>query len=198
MAAASTQSLSALRCAFIGGGNLTKAVAGGLISSGFLDAEKVCISTPHPENLKPWLRVHPGVATMSDNIQAAKSCDVIFLVVKPHILPSALEGFTDMIDEPDKKLFVSLAAGVRIDALSKLVGESARIIRVMPNTPAAVQQCAAAISSGPTSTADDVAFVQSAFESIGSAVVVPESSMDGESPPAAPPPRIPNHSLVQL
>lgn len=182
--------------AFLGGGNLTKAVLGGFLAAGVLDAANVTVSTPHPEKLAAWA-ADRGVAVCADNVAAVAAAAVVYVVVKPHIVPAALAGVA-ALPGLDSKLFVSLAAGVDTEFLKGLLAP-ARLLRVMPNTPAAVGEAASALAVGPGATEGDMASQLTAFSAIGSAVEVPESVMDGaerrapacQAAPQSPPPSLP-------
>ena len=75
--------------------------------------------------------------THTDNETLVKSCDRIFLAVKPHILASCLAPLRELLAEK-KPLLISMAAGVEIAKIEAMVGFQLPIIRIMPNTPTAV------------------------------------------------------------
>lgn len=85
------------RIGFLGSGNMCQAIAGGMISSG----------TAKPENIMSSARSEGGLATVRgmgitgtlDNCQVVRECDVVFLAVKPHILPSVLKEVASFVRE---------------------------------------------------------------------------------------------------
>lgn len=79
-------------------------------------------------------------AQVSTNIQISQTCDIIFLGVKPQIMPVLAEEIMPVLKErKDDFCLVSMAAGITTERLATLFG-SFPIIRIMPNTPAAVGQ----------------------------------------------------------
>ncbi len=78
-------------------------------------------------------------ATATTNEEIVKTCDLIFLGVKPQVLGSVLEPLKGLLkDRQDHFALVSMAAGMTMDSVSELAGGECPIIRIMPNTPAAV------------------------------------------------------------
>lgn len=78
----------------------------------------------------------------------------------------------------DKHLLISIAAGVPISKLEGGLGQAARIIRVMPNTPALVGASASAFSASKTATREDCDLAQRLFSAVGTAFQVKESLLD--------------------
>jgi pyrroline-5-carboxylate reductase len=76
------------------------------------------------------------------------------------------------------RLIISVAAGINVQFLSRPLGDGARVIRAMPNTPALVQAGVTALSSGTGVGDDDVAAARAIFQSVGEVVMVEESLMD--------------------
>ena len=72
-----------------------------------------------------------------DNETLVKSCDRVFLAVKPHIMQSCLAPLKEML-ALKKPLIISMAAGVEIEQIERMIGAKLPIIRIMPNTPTAV------------------------------------------------------------
>jgi pyrroline-5-carboxylate reductase len=84
---------------------------------------------------------------------------------------------SDIKGEAEGKLFVSIAAGVKIEKLEGAL-PGARVIRVMPNSPAAVSEMAAAYAPGATAGGDDEKLVERVLNSLGTAVKVEEEMLD--------------------
>ncbi|NVK20033.1 MAG: pyrroline-5-carboxylate reductase [Methylocystaceae bacterium] len=77
------------------------------------------------------------VADSLDDIEDGFPADVILLAVKPQMMDDAI---TKAVRFKDRATFVSVAAGKTISYYEQAIGTDARIIRVMPNTPAAVRR----------------------------------------------------------
>ncbi len=123
--------------AFIGAGNMTRSIIGGLINSNY-PADKI-IATNRSTGKLDSLKADFNVVTSNDNIEATKTADVIVLAVKPQMMEGLLNQLADAGLDLTNKLFISIAAGIqtpRLQAMLKSSSESAyKIIRTMPNTP---------------------------------------------------------------
>ncbi len=118
---------------FIGGGNMAQALIGGLLAQG-LAATKITVSEPVAairDVLAP-----KGVTLTEDNAVAIEQADIIVLAVKPQVVASVLAPLAGKIKN---QLVISIAAGIGIETLSRLLNGYRRIVRAMPNTPALIQ-----------------------------------------------------------
>lgn len=100
----------------------------------------------------------------------------VVLATKPQDLPRALEALAPRV-RPDH-LLVSIAAGLPCARLEAILPAGARLVRVMPNTPAMVGEGVAGVAPGAAATAEDVAAVVALFGAVGIAAEVPESHLD--------------------
>jgi pyrroline-5-carboxylate reductase len=74
-----------------------------------------------------------------DNASLIKKCDMVFLGVKPQVLPALLSEIAPLVKEREGNLtLITMAAGVKIAALLSKLGEKTPVIRIMPNTPVMV------------------------------------------------------------
>lgn len=74
-----------------------------------------------------------------DNRSAAADCDLIFLAVKPHIVPEVMEEIKDILAaRKDRFILCTMAAALSCARIRELAGGDYPVIRIMPNTPAAV------------------------------------------------------------
>ncbi|WP_269914947.1 pyrroline-5-carboxylate reductase [Acinetobacter sp. HY1485] len=122
----------ACKVCFIGAGNMAQALIGGLIAQG-VAPENIIAAAPS-EKTRQRL-AEQGLQTFADNAEAVEQADVVILSVKPQILPIALASLQGKLDN---KLLISVIAGAKVETIAKLA-QTARIVRVMPNTPALVQ-----------------------------------------------------------
>ena len=79
-----------------------------------------------------------GGVNCADCGELAHACDVIFLGVKPNIVPTVLEQLRENIKNRRDCLLVSMAAGVTVASIEATLGFPFPIVRIMPNTPVAV------------------------------------------------------------
>ncbi len=121
-----------------------------------------------------------GANICTDAKTLVKNCDVIFLAVKPQHLESLIKEIA--IDSIEEKLFVSIAAGVKIEKIKYLFSNNScslkRIIRLMPNLPATVGQAMIALCADDTQSSDDVTLVKTILSQAGIVEQVPEKLMD--------------------
>lgn len=81
----------------------------------------IYVSGPHIEHLELWEK--NGANITVENGRVAEEADIIFIAVKPHILPAAFANIYQTISTPDKvvnKLFVSILAGIKLESLEKV------------------------------------------------------------------------------
>jgi len=121
-----------MKIAFLGGGNMANALVGGLIAKGF-DRSSLSVIEMSPAAREKIAAHGVRVGTAPD--AATGEADTLVLAVKPQDLRAALASIASRVKE---KLVVSIAAGVRLDALSRWLGGHRRLVRCMPNTPALV------------------------------------------------------------
>lgn len=158
---------------FIGGGNIAEAILKGLLGSGY-SSENIRVSDPAKQVRDKLNRLY-GVAVEGDNNQAAFWGDVIILAVKPGAVDPVCH---EIVQSIKGKLLVSVAAGIRSTTILDLLEHEARVIRVMPNTPALVGEGMSALAPAGGATADDLESATKIFETVGRTVVVPERLMD--------------------
>lgn len=163
---------SELKVGFLGAGKMASALARGFIKAGLVSADRVIASDP-VENARAHFASEVGGKPSPHNSDVLKFADVVFLAVKPDhvadVLTEARPQFTE------RHLLVSIAAGVPIARIESLLGTGARIIRVMPNTPALVGASASAFAVGQAARAEDAALVQRLLLAVGVAYQVKES-----------------------
>ena len=121
-----------MKIAFLGGGNMTNALIGGLLAKGF-DARAISVIEVSPAARERLAAHRVRVSTAPD--AATGGADVLVLAVKPQDMKRALASLGAAMDG---KLVISIAAGVRIASLSRWLGGHRKLVRCMPNTPALV------------------------------------------------------------
>jgi len=159
---------------FLGFGNMGGAIAAGLLAQNTLKPEQIWAYDPIADRMEEAKRA--GVQCADSPQALVATCDTLILAVKPQMLAEALPSVQDAI--PSGIRVISIMAGISITTLEKYFGSDARVIRVMPNTPALVGKGAAAIACNAACSEEDAAVSRVIFESIGIAEMVPESYMD--------------------
>src|SRR5262245_49822698 len=122
-----------LTIGFLGAGKMASALAKGFIRAGLVTVDDILASDP-VEGARTAFAKETGAKTTASNPEVAKFANVLILAVKPDqaagVLAEIREDFTD------QHLLISIAAGVPLAKLVSAVRTGARVIRVMPNTPA--------------------------------------------------------------
>lgn len=161
--------------AFLGAGNMAEALVKGLLRAHVAQpAEIVC--SDRREERGPELVQRYGVRFTRSNREAVESSDIVVLSVKPQAMNRLLDEISPTLNE--RKLVISIAAGVPIAAIERKVGHGVRIVRTMPNTPALVGAGATALSPGEHATAEDLKQARALFDAIGKSVEVDEPLLD--------------------
>jgi pyrroline-5-carboxylate reductase len=154
---------------------MAEALVRGLLRASVAAPADVVVTGRRPERLEHFARGY-GVATLSDNVAAARTADVLVLAVKPQAMGKLLDVIAPAVTPA--KLVLSVAAGVPIAALERKLGAGTRIVRAMPNTPALVGAGACALSPGEHATEEDLATAERLFRSVGTVVRVEEALLD--------------------
>jgi pyrroline-5-carboxylate reductase len=163
------------KIAILGTGNMGEALVKGLLRAGKASADSLVCTDPRADR-REEIQKRYGVQVTANNRAAAAQADVIVLAVKPQTMDVLLEEIAPAVDA--KKLVISIAAGVPIDAIARKLGAGVRIVRTMPNTPALVGAGATALARGPHATESDLEQALALFEAVGVAVVVEEHHLD--------------------
>ncbi len=132
--------------AFIGAGNMARAIIGGLISNSF-PATNIRASSPNIERLADLKS--QGLFVTADNAEAISSADIVVLAVKPQMLKAVLQPLAVSAAQ-HKPLFISVAAGITSHSINQWLGGNQAIVRCMPNTPALVKMGANGLYANPS------------------------------------------------
>lgn len=123
-------------CAFIGGGNMSRAIVLGMLRGG-TEASRIRISEPLAERRRVLATDIPGVRIEADNTTAATGADTIVLAVKPQLMEPVCKELAETVQSA-QPLVVSIAAGTRTADIDAWLGGGVAVVRVMPNQPALI------------------------------------------------------------
>jgi len=169
-----SKGLAELRIGFIGCGAMARALAGGLGGAG-IAADRLFASDLSDEQ-RSGFEAELGIKTTPDNAEVVAASDVVVLCVKPGVVAPVLRGLGGGEDLA-RPLWISIAAGVRIDKLASALPGSARIIRAMPNTPALVGAGATAFCANANGSEADRAVAVALFSSVGTIWQAPREDL---------------------
>lgn len=159
---------------FIGCGKMASAIIKGVLSACCKPDVEIKGSEVNCE-IAELAHNRLGIEVLTDNRLLTMDSDVIFLATKPNYVPQVLEEIKDEITP--NKLVVSIAAGVSTEKIENILGQR-RVIRVMPNTPALVQEGMSGVCKGAYAAEEDAEFVMKLLSNIGKVIEVEESQID--------------------
>ena len=158
----------------LGYGNMGAAILQGLVKTGALSAAQALVFDIDPEKGKQAESLGAQAAQSVEEL--AGNCGILLLATKPQDLAGALESMRGAISQDT--LVISIEAGISVGFIQDALGSAARVIRVMPNTPALVGAGAAAMALSETCSDRDREIAASIFRAVGIIEEVPESAMD--------------------
>lgn len=161
--------------AFIGAGKMATAIIKGLLSSGLFDKNHIIASEPNAEYAHK-IGKELGIKMVHNNREAAAEADIILLAVKPFVVKDVLTEIEDRID--DSKLLITIAAGISTSKAEEILEKKVRIIKVMPNTPALLEEGMSAVCKGEHATDEDFECVKEIFSKVGKVISAKEEDID--------------------
>ena len=153
-----------MNISFIGGGNMARAIIGGLKNNDF-DMTAITVIDPDEDKRKQLaaefnVQVNDSYVE-NDNI---KLNHVIVLAVKPQQMK---EVCTQLSHKISTQLIISIAAGIRTVDISRWLGNYPSIVRVMPNTPAQIQAGVSALFALPKVTQAQQSQASTILDAVG-------------------------------
>lgn len=158
------------RIGFVGGGNMTLAIAGGLLGSGF-PALRIAVAEPAAAQRARLAAALPGVAIRENNAELAAGVDCLVLATKPQVLGDVCRDLAS-VAKARRLLVVSIAAGVRSAAIAAWLGGGLAVIRVMPNQPALLGLGASALYANAAASTADRELAARIMQAVGTVVWV--------------------------
>jgi len=156
---------------FIGGGNMAEAMIKGMLRSNLKD---IIISEPRHER-REYLEYAYHIKTTPNNSDVIRQCSIVILAVKPQNMDDVTAEISGAV--ANDTIIVSIAAGVTLSYLTSRL-KTTKIIRVMPNTPALVQEGMSVLALCEDITDSEMATVRDIFLSFGKVLVLPEKYLD--------------------
>ncbi|MBU3129043.1 pyrroline-5-carboxylate reductase [Clostridium tagluense] len=160
---------------FIGCGNMAQAMIGGIVKSNLVPSKKVIGSNPSDRSLNK-VKEEYNILVTKDNVEVAKFSDILILAVKPY-------KYFDVIHEIKPYLkkdvvIITIAAGITLESMGSALGDCAKVIRTMPNTPALVGEGMSALCANKNITKEELQDVVSIFESFGKVEILEENLIE--------------------
>jgi pyrroline-5-carboxylate reductase len=173
--------LKGKRIGFFGGGKMAEAMIQGLVAGGVLGRQILVYDVD--ARRRSHLRKTYRVQIAKSNIEVAASSGVVVIAVKPQNLEKVFKEIGQLEKPKSGPLFISIVAGVPLRVLRSWLGKSAgsgggaRLVRVMPNTPALIQQGISAFYMSPNCTASDKKTAVAILAAMGEVVEVKDEKL---------------------
>ena len=161
--------------AIIGTGNMGTALLRGILNAELTPIKKIFVSDTHTERLEN-IQKQFGVNITADNKEAAKNADIVILCVKPYVIRKVVEEMHEVLHKD--QFVISIAAGITIGSIEKIIGKNIPVVRCMPNIASTVGFGAAAIAFGKFVHEQQHEIAIKIFEAVGEVVVVEEHQLD--------------------
>lgn len=159
---------------FIGGGNMTRAIVGGLLADNFA-AQRILIAEPSKQQRDTLRSDFPGITVGADNNQVAARSDCLVLAVKPQVLRDVCLGLAPSA-KARQLVFVSIAAGVRSSDIDAWLGGNQAVVRAMPNQPALLRRGISGIFANARSNKEQRAMATAVLSAVGPVIAVRQES----------------------
>ncbi|MBI3249067.1 MAG: pyrroline-5-carboxylate reductase [Deltaproteobacteria bacterium] len=159
---------------FLGAGNMAGALIKGLLSAKLYRPQDMVVSDVLPIQLRKIQRTYK-VNGVRNNREVVREAQTILLAVKPQILAQVLAEIQPEVTK--EKVFISIAAGVPLRRLEDGLGGNARVVRVMPNTPALLGKGIAVVVRGSKAKPQDEKLALSLFRGVGEALAVKDEAL---------------------
>lgn len=155
----------------IGAGTIGQSIARGAIASRVIAPGELLVAEPDPVRLAQTSMFGCAV---TDNTADVAACDQLLFAVKPQVFPHVAR---DLAPLAKPTLVMSVMAGISSAHIRDALGEHARVIRIMPNTPCQVGEGMTGIARGEGAAPGDEKLALALFEALGRTVIVDEELM---------------------
>jgi pyrroline-5-carboxylate reductase len=164
------------RIGFVGGGNMARALIGGLIGRGTAPSQ-LSVGEPGAGARESLVRDFK-VRVSADNRAAIDGCDLVIVAVKPQEAGAVLKALAPQL-QATRTVLVSVAAGIPIASLSGWLGAAVPVIRTMPNRPALIGAGVTGMFAAPAVTTEQRRLAEQTLQAAGQTVwVARESDLD--------------------
>ncbi|KAI5094431.1 pyrroline-5-carboxylate reductase 3 isoform X2 [Silurus meridionalis] len=169
--------LPQLKIGFIGAGNMAYGIAKGILTPGDVVASNVTVSAPSKNNFARFEKM--GVTLTHSNEEVVQTSRLVFLAVKPHLIPAVLKAVSAHVTP--QHVVVSVAAGVTLATLEGLLPGGSCVMRLMPNLPCMLQEGALVLARGTGCTQEVASQLKDLLSPCGLVEVGPESWIDAHT-----------------
>jgi len=160
--------------AFIGGGNMARALIGGLVARG-ISAHTIRVAEP-VESSRDALVADFGVAAFAAAADAVRDADTWLFAIKPQVMRKVCADLSTTA-QMARPLVVSIAAGITSNQLDHWLGGKLSVIRAMPNTPALLGEGVTGLFANAATSAVQRGAAQALLASAGATVWIEDEAL---------------------
>ncbi|TVQ31222.1 MAG: pyrroline-5-carboxylate reductase [Phycisphaeraceae bacterium] len=168
----------------IGGGAMARAIIEGAASAESARPARFVVCEPDAGRRAIFERpdafggrIMATAARVEDLGPHLESAAPLLLAVKPQVFPDVASTLAPLMGG-EGRVVISILAGTRSARIREALGGGARVVRVMPNTPARIGEGMSAVALGAGTQPGDEALAMSLFDACGEVVRIDESLMD--------------------
>ncbi len=165
---------NAIRLGVIGAGNMGEAILRGYLNSSYASGGEIAVYDLDSEKCRA-LQKDFGI-TIADSLSSLiDSSDMLLVAIKPNV---CLHMFEEQFNNFEGKAVVSIAAGWGGERLKNALPKSARVLRVMPNTPAMIGEGMIVFEAGDSLTSEEHQFAEQLFSAVGDVITIEPKLMN--------------------
>ena len=162
-----------IKLGVIGLGKMANAILKGNLNNNYINPKNVLIYDIN-ENVINNMAQNYGFTIQKSIEELVKNSDVIFLATKPFVVNDVL---SEIKKSYKNQLILSILAGVKIEKYLSVLN-NAKIIRIMPNTPALVNEGMSAICPNNNTSVEETNFAYNFMNNCGKVIQTTEDKMD--------------------
>lgn len=163
------------RIGIIGAGNIGEALISGLLRAKTSSSDKISASDIAQQRCEHIVNTY-GVFCTQSNAEVVSRSDIIILCVKPKDVIDVLEEIKPKLTH--RHLLISIAAGVSISYISKILGDNIQVVRGMPNITVLIGEGMTVLSKTKNVEKDNLETALEIFRSVGKVILLDEKHLD--------------------
>jgi len=171
-----------MKIAFLGAGNMGGGIIKAIIRTEAASASDIYIYDKLSKVSEAMADKYQVNCCDNEN-QAIEIADIIFIAVKPGVVPEILTTIKKTYGNKFEKMIISIAAGVAVRTFTDILGSNIKMVRSIPNLPAIVGEGITGLyfyNFDITKDAEEIAYVNGIFTSVGKVVTVDKEKMIDE------------------
>lgn len=162
---------------FIGIGNMGGSMIKRLATSGMFEKKEIGLFDLNVE-VADSISKELGVVKFDSANTLVGASDIVILAVKPNVAEKVLVQIKDDFAADNRKIFVSIAAGLTVSFYENILGDKCKIVRTMPNMPAQVGEGMTLLCANEAVSKEELENMRNIFECFGKAAIIEEKMMN--------------------